>query len=148
MSIFWILLIVIIIISYIITQKDKNKIDDILKSLALENNGQIKKVFGYYSQLMISYKDIDILISSLSSNGDRPPQTFAQFSLPNSKKIEIDKSMEEEIKLLYKNYAIKIDIDDMNIFNITIYAILTDKQEYENLYNMCKSFYDKIISIK
>lgn len=86
MHIFWIVLIIIIAVSYIIRQKTK-KIDVILRTLALGRNGKIKSVFGAYPQLTFQYKDIDILVSAMSggtggarsAGENRPPQTFAQF---------------------------------------------------------------------
>jgi hypothetical protein len=90
MSIFWITLIIIILaVGYVICKKEKRKIDEILKMLALERNGKIKKVFGTYSQLNFEYNNVNVIVSAMSGGGGsgrsyRPPQTFAQFNFFSS----------------------------------------------------------------
>lgn len=80
MYIFLIILILIVILSYVLFQKGRKKIDEILKRLAAERNGKVQKVFGAYPQLTFQYEDIDILVSALQSGTrKRAAQTFAQF---------------------------------------------------------------------
>ncbi len=86
--IFGFVVIVIVLISYKINQKEKVEIDKIFKDIVTERGGDIKRVFGYYSQLIVPYRDTDIMLSAMTSgstgNGGRPPQTFAQFHTSHS----------------------------------------------------------------
>lgn len=92
MNILWVALIIIVVISYIFFQKETKKINTIFKKLAEEKSGKIKKIFGYYPQLIFPYKDTELLISSISAgtagtggtHTARPAQTFVQIYLDDT----------------------------------------------------------------
>jgi len=203
MYIFWILLVLVIIISFYFYSKEKKSINDIFKKIASSTDAHIKESLFSYPQLTLSYKNTTILISALSGGqqGSRPPQSFAQFPIPDtwvkdtfilqSKSIqtaidkalgyshvslgipEIDnkffiyaknetyvkslftKEIQDSILKLDSRHGIKVGIENADYydgkvwtkalrFDATIFNISTEYEEYINLINTAKLFYDKI----
>jgi hypothetical protein len=123
MEFIWIvLLIILVLISYWIFQKDKRKVSGILTSLAAERSGSVKHVFGSYPQLSFQYQGTDILVSSMvggsGSGGASSSHTFAHFydsSFPEKLYFKIQsKSMETVVKQSLDFHRIRINDSSMD----------------------------------
>ncbi len=119
MFIFWIVLIIVITVSYYFYTKDKKVIRHIFRDIANETDASIRDSFFYYPQLRIDYHSSTIAVSAMASGGqgDRPPQTFASFPT---------KGLSEENTFILQSRSVETSIDkalgyrDMNIGNSKI----------------------------